>query len=249
MQLGRVLVKERDVFLCHASADKDTYVRPFAAALAANGITYWIDEAEISWGDRITEKINEGLARSPHVVVFLTEAFLKRHWPQAELGSALSLEASTGGVVVLPILAAPAADVFAQYPLLRDKLFLRWQDGIEFIVAALAKRLGIEFKPHWSFCHPASYWGQVWIQVVPRPENRTMVHRYVVGWGDWVCDDVLDLEGLASATLVHAKCNDGLSVPLLFDVTPPCYVVFGQGDPPAEPVYDINDRWTRVDGA
>src|SRR6266404_5136319 len=76
-------------FLCHASADKETYVRPFAAALTAGGITYWLDEAEVGWGDRITEKINEGLSHSHYVVVFLTEAFLKRKWPQTELGGAL----------------------------------------------------------------------------------------------------------------------------------------------------------------
>src|SRR6185312_2736231 len=137
---------KRDVFLCHASADKNVYVRPFAEALDANGITYWLDEAEIGWGDPISSKINDGLARSSYVVVFLTAAFLVRHWPQTELGSALNLEASSGQVVVLPIMAAPEADVFQQYPLLRDKHYLRWQDGVNSAIEALTAKLGIEFK-------------------------------------------------------------------------------------------------------
>src|SRR5947209_5460884 len=115
----KVDLPKRDVFLCHATADKNMYVHPFAEALEANGITYWLDEAEIGWGDRISSKINDGLARSSYVVVFLTAAFLDRHWPQTELGSALNLEASSGQVIVLPIMVAPDTDVFRQYPLLR----------------------------------------------------------------------------------------------------------------------------------
>lgn len=135
-------VEKRDVFICHASADKQSHVRPFAAALASAGITYWLDEAEIGWGDRITEKINDGLSRSRYVVVFLTEALLQRQWPQTELGSALSREASSGGVVVLPIMVTSDAQVLAQYPMLRDKHYLRWQDGLEPLISALRTKLG-----------------------------------------------------------------------------------------------------------
>jgi hypothetical protein len=242
-------VAKRDVFLCHASADKDTYVCPFSSALAANGISYWIDEAEIAWGDRITERINEGLARSRYVVVFLTEAFLERRWPQAELGSALNLEASTGGVVVLPIMAAPKADVFMQYPLLRDKRYLRWQDGIDSIVNTLAKILGIEFKPRWDFSHPAPYSGQVWIHVVAKPANRGIPHHYTIRWGPWERKGILNLAGLGSVALVHMKGDDGLSVPIAIQVSPPCYVTFGQGNPLAGPVDDINHGWEQIGGA
>lgn len=134
---------ERDIFICHASGDKESYVYPFAAELETHGITYWLDQAEITWGDRITEKINGGLARSRYVVVFLTDTFLKRHWPQAELGSALNREASTGGVVVLPLMIASSETVFGQYPLLRDKHYLRWEDGIESLVRTLRDMLGL----------------------------------------------------------------------------------------------------------
>src|ERR1035438_6004104 len=147
---GGEAVEQRDVFLCHANADKETHVRPFAAALTSEGITYWLDEAEVGWGDRITEKINEGLSHSRYVVVFLTEAFLKRHWTQTELGSALSMEAATGNVVVLPVMVASDAEVFGQYPLLRDKHYTRWQDGLESLVVTLKRKLGIEYKLRWS---------------------------------------------------------------------------------------------------
>ena len=242
-------MEQRDVFLCHANADKETHVRPFAAALTSEGITYWLDEAEVGWGDRITEKINEGLSHSRYVVVFLTEAFLKRHWTQTELGSALSMEAATGNVVVLPVMVASDAEVFGQYPLLRDKHYTRWQDGLESLVVTLKRKLGIEYKLRWSFCHPATYSGRVWIQVFAEPASRGAPHDYTVRWGPWEYKGTLNLERRESAFLVHMKGNDGLSVPIFFDISPACYVVFGQGDPPSGPLHEINWGWNRIERA
>ncbi len=242
-------MSERDVFLCHAGADKDTYVRPFAAALLENGITYWLDEAEIGWGDHIIEKINGGLAQSHVVVVFLSETFLKRRWPQTELGSALNLEASTGQVLVLPLLLARDTVVFEQYPLLRNKHFQRWESGIPVLVAALQNRLGLAYESAWNYCHPAAYSGKVWIQAVPRPENRLIPHEYSVRWGLWQYDGTFELASMKSVCLWHMKGDDGQSVPIFFSVSPECYVVFGQGDPPFAPAHDINYGWVKVQGA
>ena len=66
----------RDVFLSHASEDKEQFVHPLAKELEHRGITYGLDEAEIKWGDRITEKINDGLASARYVVVVLSKSFL-----------------------------------------------------------------------------------------------------------------------------------------------------------------------------
>src|SRR5437764_2042877 len=95
----------RDVFLCHAHADKEKYVRPLAAELKKYGVTYWIDEAEIKFGDHIAAKVNEGLRESRFVLVFVTENFLTRNWPKIELYGAFGIEARSGQVVVLPLLA------------------------------------------------------------------------------------------------------------------------------------------------
>src|SRR5262249_25249707 len=97
----------RDVFLSHSSGDKGSYVLPLARALAANGISYWLDEAEIHWGDRITEKINQGITVSRYVIVFLSPAFLEKNWTLAELGAALARENSSGQTIVLPLIIGP----------------------------------------------------------------------------------------------------------------------------------------------
>ena len=41
-----------DVFVCHASQDKDGFVRPLAEALRRLGVTVWYDEFSLAIGDR-----------------------------------------------------------------------------------------------------------------------------------------------------------------------------------------------------
>ena len=52
---------KRDIFICHASEDKEAIVRPLVESFKQAGISCWYDEAEIKWGDSITQKVNEGL--------------------------------------------------------------------------------------------------------------------------------------------------------------------------------------------
>src|SRR5947209_2564512 len=95
----------RDVFLCHASADKQSHTLPLAQALGRKGVSCWVDQAQINAGDSIIDRINEGLGAAAFVVVVITDRFLKRRWTQKELNAALSREIRTGRVVVLPVLA------------------------------------------------------------------------------------------------------------------------------------------------
>ena len=51
-----------DAFISHASEDKAAAARPIAQALAARGYTVWLDESELKIGDRLLDKIDDGLA-------------------------------------------------------------------------------------------------------------------------------------------------------------------------------------------
>ena len=127
----------RDVFLSHAAEDAERYVRPVAAELERLGISFWFDEAAMHWGDSISGRINDGLASSRFVVVFLSEHFLRKRWTNAELGAALSRENTTGEKVVLPLLVSAPEEVFGQVPLLRDKKYLSWSGNASVIAKAL----------------------------------------------------------------------------------------------------------------
>lgn len=56
---------EYDVFISHASEDKDEVVRPLANALREKGIKVWYDEFEMKIGDSLRRKIDKGLANKP----------------------------------------------------------------------------------------------------------------------------------------------------------------------------------------
>ncbi|MCX5845604.1 MAG: toll/interleukin-1 receptor domain-containing protein [Deltaproteobacteria bacterium] len=139
--------QKRDIFICHASEDKEEIVRPVVEAFSQAGISCWYDEAEIKWGDSITQKVNEGLRISQYVIVVLSSAFLAKKWPQRELNAALNLEASTGDVKVLPLLVGTESEkaaIIAKLPLLNDKRYLPWDGDRKKIVTAMQKRLGSE---------------------------------------------------------------------------------------------------------
>jgi hypothetical protein len=134
----------RDVFLCHASEDKPNVVRPLYDALCAVGITCWLDEAEIGWGDSLVGKVNEGLRDSRFVIVVLSDAFLAKPWPRRELASALSVESSSGIVRVLPLLVGgnpKTQAVLAELPLLSDKLHLCWEGDPRPVLEAMRRKL------------------------------------------------------------------------------------------------------------
>ena len=57
-----------DVFISHASEDKEAIARPIYAALQKRGIKAFLDEEHIGWGENFTAKINTALGAARHVV-------------------------------------------------------------------------------------------------------------------------------------------------------------------------------------
>jgi len=114
--------KVYDVFISHASEDKDIVVRPLALALREHGLEVWYDEFELIIGDSLRRKIDLGLARSRFGVVVLSQAFFKKGWTNYELDG-LVTRAVTVDQVLLPIWHNVSKDeVMAYSPSLADKL-------------------------------------------------------------------------------------------------------------------------------
>lgn len=64
-----------DVFLSHATEDKDAVARPLATALQDRGLRVWFDEFEFRIGDNLVAKLNAGINGSRFGIVVLSEAF------------------------------------------------------------------------------------------------------------------------------------------------------------------------------
>lgn len=91
-----------DVFICHASEDKDEVVRPLAHALDDGGLSVWYDEFELRIGDSLRRKIDKGLASSRFGIVVLSQTFFGKGWANYELDG-LVTRAVSGEQVILPI--------------------------------------------------------------------------------------------------------------------------------------------------
>jgi TIR domain-containing protein len=113
-----------DVFVSHASEDKESFVRPFAEKLLAAGVTPFYDEMTLAWGDSLRRRIEEGLARSRFGVVVLSKHFFAKEWPQRELDGLVQLEIQ-GHARILPIWHEISKDEVTRFsPMLADKLAL-----------------------------------------------------------------------------------------------------------------------------
>jgi len=91
-----------DVFISHASEDKDDFVRPLANALINKGLNVWYDEMTLRIGDSLRQKIDKGLANSRVGLVVLSPAFINKGWTNYELDGIVTRTVS-GEQILLPI--------------------------------------------------------------------------------------------------------------------------------------------------
>jgi Domain of unknown function (DUF1883)/TIR domain len=96
------IMRKYDVFISHASEDKDDVVRPLAIALQNKDLRVWYDEFELKIGDSLRQKIDKGLANSRFGIVVLSKNFIRKGWTNYELDGIITKSIS-GQQVVLPI--------------------------------------------------------------------------------------------------------------------------------------------------
>jgi hypothetical protein len=94
--------QSHDVFISHASEDKDDIVRPLANALVGKGLEVWYDEFTLRIGDSLRQKIDRGLANSRVGLVVLSPSFIAKGWTNYELDGIVTRTVS-GEQILLPI--------------------------------------------------------------------------------------------------------------------------------------------------
>jgi hypothetical protein len=97
------MTSRRSVFLSHNYADKP-FVRRLALDLENQGITCWLDEAEIKVGESLIEKIRAGIDNVDFVVVVLSPDSVESPWVQREVDVAMNQEIRGRRVKVLPLI-------------------------------------------------------------------------------------------------------------------------------------------------
>lgn len=123
-----------DVFISHASEDKEAVARPIFEACTSLGLKVFLDEAHIGWGQSFTEKINSALGSARTVLAIVSPNAIAKEWPIVEINTALSLEVSGQKKVVPLIVGKPD---LSKLPLIHGKDSMIWGGDAD----AVAKRL------------------------------------------------------------------------------------------------------------
>lgn len=114
--------KEYDVFISHASEDKEEVARPLAEALRKNGLSVWYDEFELKIGDSLRRKIDKGIANSNFGIIVISRDFISKGWTNYELDGLIT-KAVNGEQTMLPIWHnVTKREVINYSPSLADKL-------------------------------------------------------------------------------------------------------------------------------
>lgn len=113
-----------DVFISHASEDKESVALPLRNALAELGVTVWLDKTELKLGDSLRRKIDQGIRSSRFGIVVLSETFFAKGWTNHELDG-LVTRTVAGEQSLLPIWHDLSAEQVRGYsPSLADKVAL-----------------------------------------------------------------------------------------------------------------------------
>jgi hypothetical protein len=133
-----------DVFVSHASEDKQAIALPLASALQSLNVNVWLDVFELKIGDSLRRRIDNGLAQSRFGIVILSQAFFAKNWPQYELDGLVTRSVS-GEQSILPIWhGITKAEVTAASPSLADKIA---RNTADFTIDEIAREIAEVVQP------------------------------------------------------------------------------------------------------
>lgn len=130
MPKKRVTIK-KDLFISHASEDKDDFVRPLANLLRQYELDVWYDEFELTIGKSLSRSIDKGITNSNFGLIVLSKSFFKKNWTEYELKSLNSFEIENGDVLLPLWKDVTVKEVRKFSPYLADKFALTTKDSIE----------------------------------------------------------------------------------------------------------------------
>lgn len=205
----------RDIFISHASEDKEEVARPLHDALVERGWSVWLDELALTIGDSLEESINAGLAMSRFGVVVFSPAFFAKRWTKRELNGLAAKEVGSGTKVILPVWhRVDQAEVLRHYPIIADRLGAPTARGIDYVADEVSRALRV------AASRPANTAGsEELVQSVPLADvidgsdsgnggiefSRASVANAKQGWGRWL-EELLNVsEGSYEVTSARVR--------------------------------------------
>jgi hypothetical protein len=113
-----------DIFISHASEDKDSFVRPLATELSRLGLRVWYDEFSLQIGDSLSRSIDLGLSESSAGLLVVSPAFMQKPWPKRELAGLVAGNIGRDQLIMPIWLNVNHQDVLSFSPTLADTVAL-----------------------------------------------------------------------------------------------------------------------------
>jgi TIR domain-containing protein len=130
-------------FICHASEDQADFVRPLAEALRKKYGKVWYSEYELTLGDSLLGKIDQGLASCDYGIVVLSKSFFEKKWTRAELEGLFARE-TRSRKMILPIWKdITEAEVKAQSPILASRFAVSTAAGLPKVLEEIALAVSV----------------------------------------------------------------------------------------------------------
>jgi len=136
IQKAKEMHEQYDVFLCHASEDKEDIAKPIFEDLSNAGIIVFLDDKYIKWGDSFVEKINHALGKAKYVIAILSSNSVTKAWPVKEINASIAREI-VGKQKFLPLMVGDGKEIQSfqdEMPLISDKKYLIWKNDTSEIV-------------------------------------------------------------------------------------------------------------------
>ena len=131
-----------DLFISHASEDKDDVARPLADLFIQQGLKVWYDEYTLKVGDSLRRSIDRGLAGCRFGLVILSPHFLKKEWTKKELDGLVAREDGSEKRILPVWHKVSRKDVVSFSPLLGDKLGVSTTKGLDHVVCEIMRVFG-----------------------------------------------------------------------------------------------------------
>src|SRR6266496_5017723 len=127
-----------DVFICHASEDKEGVVLPIVTTLRAYGVSTWIDCEQLRIGDRLQPSIDVALACCRFAAVVFSPIFFDKPWIAYELDR-IMYSVINDRQVLLPIVhRMTGSELLERAPFMEGKI---WRSTADFSIEQLAKEI------------------------------------------------------------------------------------------------------------
>lgn len=130
-----------DLFISHASEDKNDIVKPLVEELERYGLSVWYDEFELKIGDSLSKTIDNGIIHSKNGLIIISKNFLNKNWTDYELKSFIMKENEQCGEI-LPIWHnVTKTDVMNRSLFLADKFALSSSIGVESLAIKILQKI------------------------------------------------------------------------------------------------------------